>query len=367
MHDAGFGLVKVGEDKVASGIGTMQTEIDATQGSFNNIIVLSSSMQKAAAGIVDSLQAYNLPDGSTDALITSLASVSTAAETVVGFSAFFDTAAASDFLKKFEGYRAGGTLGLYVVLLLLACCMFLSAFCHAAFLRRLIKLVTPIVAFLSMALVGVYFAVSVGMADFCSDPNAAVTGIISPGSDSVNDCVEPSDTACIASYYINCPEGAASPFAADAIAASTAIQQGIEDVQTLEDETGQNLESVREEMSGLQSTMQELAEGVECAGLHNSYISGVTAVCNSCLSGIIIMMGISAAVAIAFSCGVVMITRVPIADGAAEAYDHQRGRSSVRDTDPLVDASYAESLYQDDSGYGATGDKKGRKNIKIDA
>ena len=81
-------------------------------------------------------------------------------------------------------------------------------------------------------------------------------------------------------------------------------------------------------LTGLQLTVRQLAVGVECTGLHNSYVSGVTSVCNSCLSGIMIMMGISGSVAIAFSCGVVLVSRVPIVDGASEAYDHQRGRTA---------------------------------------
>jgi len=349
----------IGEDRVATGISQMQTEITSAQGSFNNIIALSADLNRGAAGIVDSVQLLGLPDGSTDSFVASLEAVSAASETVVGLKDFFDTAAAAEFLTSFENYRAGATLGIYVVLLSLACLIFLTAFFHGACLRKAIKGVTPIIAFLSMVLVGAYFAVSVGMADFCTDPNTAVAGIISPGDDSVSQCVEPDDTACVASYYINCPFGEASPFTADAIAAESALQQGLTELRALEEEAGEDFESIALQLGGLSATVQQLAEGVECTALHASYVSGITSVCNSCLSGIVIMMGISAACAIAFSCGVVMISRVPVVDGASEAYDHQRGRSKGnRDTDPLVDTSYADSfcVYKEGSGYGGTDD-----------
>ena len=104
------------------------------------------------------------------------------------------------------------------------------------------------------------------------------------------------------------------------------------------------VENIVEALGGLQLTVRQLAEGVECTGIHSSYVTGVTSVCSNCLTGIVIMMGISAAIAIAFSCGVVMMSRVPVVDGAAEAYDHQRGRTRGNDTDPLVDSSYMDSF-----------------------
>ena len=114
-------------------------------------------------------------------------------------------------------------------------------------------------------------------------------------------------------------------------------------VRALEDD-GVIVENIVEALGGLQLTVRQLAEGVECTGIHSSYVTGVTSVCSNCLTGIVIMMGISAAIAIAFSCGVVMMSRVPVVDGAAEAYDHQRGRTRGNDTDPLVDSSYMDSF-----------------------
>ena len=55
---------------------------------------------------------------------------------ILVFSNFVNTTAAAGFLKSFENYRAGATLGIYVVLLALACLMFLTAFFHTTCLRR---------------------------------------------------------------------------------------------------------------------------------------------------------------------------------------------------------------------------------------
>jgi hypothetical protein len=74
-----------------------------------------------------------------------------------------------------------------------------------------------------MALVGVHLAVSVGLADFCADPNQAVSGIISPGSDTNTSCLSAADDACIAAYFINCPPDEASPFSSQFGNASSAV------------------------------------------------------------------------------------------------------------------------------------------------
>ena len=70
-------------------------------------------------------------------------------------------------------------------------------------------------------------------------------------------------------------------------------------VRTLEGD-GVIVENIVEALGGLQLTVRQLAEGVECTGIHSSYVTGVTSVCSNCLTGIVIMMGISAAIAIAF-------------------------------------------------------------------
>jgi hypothetical protein len=148
------------------------------------------------------------------------------------------------------------TLIYYAVLLCTSVAFIVSAYIHTSLIKRLIKIATSLLAFLGMVLVGVYFALSVGMADFCSGPNAAVSGIISPGDNSENTCVDPTDTACVAAYFVNCPEGSSSPFTPQAVAAETALEEGVVFLDALVDACACDLSVVRAELGGIQLSVQ---------------------------------------------------------------------------------------------------------------
>lgn len=65
----------------------------------------------------------------------------------------------------------------------------------------------------------------------------------------------------------------------------------MENVRALEIDYEKDLENIAEALGGLQLTVRQLAEGVECTRIHSSYVTGVTSMCSNCLTGIMIMMG----------------------------------------------------------------------------
>eukprot|EP00039_Didymoeca_costata_P032727 m.39127 g.39127 ORF g.39127 m.39127 type:complete len:137 (+) comp9511_c0_seq2:781-1191(+) len=96
--------------------------------------------------------------------------------------------------------------------MILGMMMFLSGFLKKPTYNKGVALVVIPVFYLSLVIASVYLALSVALADFCSSPNQVVSGIISPGSDSVSSCETNQDPACIAAYYINCAPDAPFPF-----------------------------------------------------------------------------------------------------------------------------------------------------------
>eukprot|EP00038_Savillea_parva_P017979 m.22068 g.22068 ORF g.22068 m.22068 type:complete len:557 (-) comp3952_c0_seq2:184-1854(-) len=183
----------------------------------------------------------------------------------VAFNMSTATSVVDDVLP-YVMYSAGGVAALVAAP---AAVMLLGACSRGAAALQAAAVVYVLLLFITVLLSGVAFAASVGLSDFCVDPNGYITTILVK------------DNAPDATFYLNCTSASPTPFDAYIAQANEALNQSTVALTELESllPASDTLANISHDLTAVAADVHALENDVACQGFNGNYHAVVAAVC----------------------------------------------------------------------------------------
>eukprot|EP00040_Diaphanoeca_grandis_P027328 m.155322 g.155322 ORF g.155322 m.155322 type:complete len:529 (-) comp30933_c0_seq1:27-1613(-) len=135
-----------------------------------------------------------------------------------------------------------------------------------------------IVFFLGMVMTGMFFAISVGLSDFCANATVATTTLLTE-----MECSD--DVVTTAGFYINCPPDGTMVYLTEVEQSLQYIQNGIVTIQQLNNPSNEIVRLERDLVT-LNTTTSGLYTEMMCGEIHSQYVGTVEGVCTNVFYGI---------------------------------------------------------------------------------
>eukprot|EP00054_Salpingoeca_dolichothecata_P007534 m.43410 g.43410 ORF g.43410 m.43410 type:complete len:439 (+) comp17131_c0_seq3:152-1468(+) len=273
------GLAYAGDVRLTAGGNDFGSELKSIDRQFQHILDSATMVSELANTTVDTIDGLTFPpetESTAEDMRAKLATSSSFIDAIVLKGKVFDVAFLQDKLKEGNHYRSvttlsfAGLVGVLVVLVMIA-----SLIKSRRFMKCGALLFIPCF-FICWIIATTEFAFNVGLADFCADPNTYAISAVDEE---------------VVQYYIACAPESTNPFRTDVDSGLQFVQASLRDANEIRQQSPTpDLTQVINNLNLINTNLTGLAVELDCAALHKDYVDSLSAICDSGLDGLFMLM-----------------------------------------------------------------------------